>query len=281
MQIGSELTSSTRTATLGCFVHKPGERGLYAIVSQHAFKQGDVVLHDRTAIGSVVDMTDAELDASLVKLNSTAASGIDKNSFKIHRGAECIKLQSVFDPSPIRAAKDQPATSPDRRRIEALHYMVWHEGKTSGQLAATNVDSFSYNSQFGVIAAKDIMNGRYAFEERPTRPGDSGGPVYLDNGQLVGILGGGISKPLPMVKIGQSLAIDTGSLGAFYRLAFDIFEKLGVQLATWQNKIEWREMGSLSSSSRSGSSSSSSSGFDHEDFGNYKPNDNDWVTAGQ
>ncbi|OOG37068.1 hypothetical protein B0E51_17340 [Rhodanobacter sp. C05] len=115
-----------------------------------------------------------------------------------------------------------------------MHLMVWHCGQKSEAYSKIDVDKFAYNQQFGVISIADMLDKTYIFSERHNRPGDSGGPIYMDSGELVGFDGGGSGNMLPTETFGKGTT-DKG----FYRLAHDVFTHFGVTLATWANRADW------------------------------------------
>lgn len=232
MKIGSKITCGHGAGTLGCFVVKTGERSLFAIISKHVAAAGDgAVFYGTTQVGHVVQRTDDDLDAALVKLTSYGTSLVKEDSFTIKRDNNILTLDTVFDPPPYRNTTQELPNY-----YQAMHLMVWHCGATSQAYAeAMNVDTFAFNSQFGVIAIADMMRGSYIFQERHNRPGDSGAPIYMDTGALVGFNGGGAKASLDAQTMGVN-----ATAGGFYRLAADVFADLGVSLASWANRQAWQ-----------------------------------------
>jgi hypothetical protein len=242
MRIGSCLSNGDQQATLGCFVFKNGgPKKLYAIVSRHAFREvGDAVFKKNKKVGFVSEVTPdmppirnhEELDAALVELDDNLVRKLEARAFTVRRNDKDLVFHSVFDPSSYREVKVRNAELPPQ--LKAMHLMVWHCGQKSEAFAKHEIDKFAYNEQFGVIAISDMVDNTYIFSERHNRPGDSGGPIYRDSGELVGFNGGGSGKVLPTEKFGKGTT-DKG----FYRLAHDVFTHFGVTLATWANRADW------------------------------------------
>ena len=286
MKIGSAMTDQTNTATLGCFVYRPGTKKLYAVVSRHAFSiKGQPVFTKKSipfSVGSVEEISPdtllendrINLDATLVGLKDNIVRSLKEKSFIVRRDNKDITLTSVFNPEAIRVAKSKGELPP---QIKALHYIVWHCGQKSLEreksfhrfgaiVPEMTADSFAYNNQFGIISAADIAVNRFVFAERHNRPGDSGGAIYQDDGTLIGFNGGGIGAR-PSKEYDQK-----ATAGGFYRLAHDVFNHFGVKLATWDNRLEWMPVDVVLSESSGEEDEDPFGGADPFASGNFKVN---------
>lgn len=209
--------------SLTCFVTR-NDGHLYALTAAHCVKGvGDLIHYNtqvnRKFLGTVKAVTDGaytEWDAALISVNDTLARTVDSNN--LHSSVKGFL-------TPFKTAP-----GPDDIRGTDKTIQVYHAGFKS-----EIVGGIDYGAQPGLVdlgnpVGRTLASGaRFTLTNRITRAGDSGGPIFTANAQLIGILGNKLGNDGP----------DNEATKTRFTLVSAVLTYFHAELATMENKATW------------------------------------------
>ncbi len=207
-------SGAPKQSTMCCFVVDPNKPGkLFALVCHHTVKGSDdnrmyLNVDLETELGIAVQQPigqgEGDQDFALVEIHSAIASGLKQGDFHVDQSK--LPLRGITQ---VAAGADIVFAG-SKSRME--------DGLIAPQAAATTAGPPGH--RFGIAGGKNA-----AFT---CRGGDSGAPVFTDQGLLAGMYHMGDGGDAG--KAGSSgFVIDIGP----------IFRQLRVQLATWNDRASW------------------------------------------
>lgn len=186
----------SRSGSIGCFFWAFDDKlnkQYYFTVSRHVAgdTNDDTTLLSRPVydanqreIGKIVATTSTELDTCLVLVN---------NSVKVsdpNRLNDQLKITQIWNPSPTRDQLKQAPTQDAVTAIKNETLKVSHLGGTLASKGPGQVGKFNGVFHPGSVFDPSSLEvtPRSTMTERTTYAGDSGGPVFTDNGSLIGFI---------------------------------------------------------------------------------------------
>lgn len=232
----SVVSSVGATSTITCFVYRPADVGaggkkLYAVVAGHAVKKPSgfqtlkIMTSDEelVSIGRVLKVTDnLKTDCALIELPYEITSCLTEANFQIFKSQIASKVSGVWDPLRPRVVAEFP--DGHEAVIEDVAYKDLHIKGFHGGARSSPIGKASPGAMPITFKAKDCLvpKAQIPIYGKIT-DGDSGGPVFDSGNNIVGMI---------------SQKFEDGT-GGHMVLCGDIFEELGLSLATWDNKEQW------------------------------------------